>query len=298
MSNGEEIQEGQTQTTVVTKEKDSHKDDRFEDDSLHNWLLVNDLNKFEIRVYKLSGGRRNFMKKYDSEIPSEEEIGLSFGSGSYLFAITAETQRGGRKSTSRRIHLGNHFDDLKIKHDREKALSLLPPQAAQSVQSLNLSDIANGIAVITAAVSPLIAALAPLFKPKDDTTMHKMMLSNFNAMNNVMKSNMLENVDIYKDMQRKLMEVEEMDNQQQPSLALALFEQFAPMLNNFIPKILGGGVQGEAIKGIIKGAAEFKELQTNPAEAAALVELIAKEQGEEKAIKLAEALDLNILEEN
>lgn len=292
----EKLKENQKETITREIVQQKTKTESFNDDSLQSWVSEKSIKDFVIRVYRLGqNAKKEFLSSYSGEIPTENDIGLSFGGGSFLLLISGKTIEGKSITNTRTFNIGSHFNQKKIENDRNKHLESFPhiPQQGININSQNIVETITGI---IAAVTPLVAVLQPLFQRQPNQTADKIMLNNMNTMNSIMKTNMIENSELYRDMQREMMDLKE---EQRPlevetPLALILFEKFAPMLTDFIPKILGGGVQSNVLKGMIKGAKEFQELAANPLEAQALVDLIAEEQGQEKAFALAEALGLDL----
>lgn len=292
----EELKENQKETITREIVQQKTKTESFNDDSLQSWVSEKSIKDFVIRVYRLGqNAKKEFLSSYSGEIPTENDIGLSFGGGSFLLLISGKTIEGKSITNTRTFNIGSHFNQKKIENDRNKHLESFPhiPQQGININSQNIVETITGI---IAAVTPLVAVLQPLFQRQPNQTADKIMLNNMSTMNSIMKTNMMENSELYRDMQREMMDLkeEQIPLEVETPLALILFEKFAPMLTDFIPKILGGGVQSNVLKGMIKGAKEFQELAANPLEAQALVDLIAEEQGQEKAFALAEALGLDL----
>jgi len=266
--------------------------DRVQDFIRRNELLevstVYYLYKFE---NVQSGQQKAFIAKYtDNDAPDEDKIGREFGSGRYLVVMAipecTKIPEGSIKAYQIRIH--PHYDTL-----RNKQLAANPPAAQTTIIQQPANNLSDTIDVIT----KLIGAIAPLLaqRQQQGPDMNALLFKTYENTSEVLKKNMLENVKVAADLQRKLASVEnggseemQTDTEEETSL----LETLKPLLVEWLPKLIGDNPQAKAVQTIVKTTPQFKQIISNKREFKTLVSYLDQAQGKETTDKILSNLKL------
>ncbi len=270
-------------------------------DKIHDFVRRNELLEVSATYYlykfdnPVSGQSKSFISKFlDTDTPDEDQIGRKFGSGRYLVVMAIPPCEKAPKGHMRAYPIKIHpfYDTL-----RTEQLPTVPQSQSQPVIIQGSGGMKESIEMITS----LIAALSPLFQAKQQPgpDMNSILFKTFENTQEVLKKSMLENVKVNSDLQRKLMAVENGENEnmqteteeEEPSL----LEQFKPLLIEWLPKIMADNAQAKALQTVVKTAPQFKQIVNNKREFKTLVNYLDGTQGKEKTDKLLSSLKLKRL---
>src|SRR3990172_4587296 len=228
------------------------------------------LYKYENRF---SGAAKSILKKYANgdQPPDEDEIGRQFGSGRYLVMMTVPAPPGGKsKVRAYNFKLHEHYDTI-----RNNA----PVSAA--AQSSGTGDFIQMFTMMQGMMHTMMQTIIPLIrqeKPPENPDFAKLMAQNYQMVNEITKKQMLDNVDLMGDFQRKIAmmskrggqaaiddfsDTEQDDDEEQGSGVFAIIEQLKPFLDDWLPKLIGSGQQSKAVTSIVKSTSMFKEIAKN-----------------------------------
>lgn len=238
-----------------------------------------------------SGQQKAFIAKYvDNEEPDEDQIGKEFGSGRYLVVMAIpeceKAPEGFMRAYQIRIH--PHYDILRNKRLAEVA-SPVPQTTIIQAPTNNMGDSIDMITKLIAAIAPLLAP-----KPQQGPDMSTLLFKTFENTQEVLKKNMMENVKVNSDLQRKLMSIdngggEEVKTDTQEE---SLIEALKPFLMEYLPKLLGSNAQAKAVQQLVKTTPQFQRIVSNKREFKTLVAYLDQQQGTEITDKILSNLKL------
>ncbi len=220
-----------------------------------------------------SGEQKSVLYKYtDGDIPDEDEVGKRWGSGRYVLVLSIPPANG-RKPLMRayKFRINPYYDTLRS-----------GPLPAMPIQQQHDSG-KNSMAEAFSMLQGLLATLLPMFqRPPENPDFSKMMAGNYGMFQDIMKRQMLDNVQLMTDYQRNVQLLKDGGgdmNGVEEEPAESIIEKIAPFLNEWLPKLIGGGTESKVVSTVVKGSAMFKEIAKNQAMVKALIAYLDKSQG-------------------
>lgn len=271
-------------------------------DRVNDFIKRMELVEFS-RVYYLykfdnaqSGNQKALISKFtDTDPPDEDQIGKKFGSGRYLVIMAIspcdKAPEGLMRAYPVRIH--PYYDTLRTEQ--------LPAVQQPAAQTTIIQQPVNNMRESFEMITQLITALSPLFAAKQQQQqqipdINSILFKTFENTQEVLKKNMLDNVKVATDLQRKLIAVErgEIENMQTDTEETepSLLEQFKPLIMEWLPKIIADNPQAKALQQVVKQAPQFKQIVSNKQEFKTLVAYLDSTQGKERTDKLLSTLKL------
>lgn len=234
-----------------------------------------------------SGEAKSTLHKYDGgDIPDQDEVGKQWGSGRYLLVLGIPAS-GGRKALMRAYK-------FRINPVYDIQRTGLP--AAQQVPVSHDSG-KNGMAEAFTMLQGLLAMLIPLFqRPSESPDMNKILMGNFDMFGGLMKKQMMENIELMNDYQRRLQLVKEgadmRNDDEGEEQAATIIDQLKPLLAEWLPKLIGGGREAKVVSKIVKDSQMFKEIAKNQNMVRSLISYLDKEKGREESDKILSTLGM------
>ena len=231
-----------------------------------------------------SGEAKSILHKYEGgDIPDSDEVGKQWGSGRFLLVLGIPAS-GGRKALMRAYKFRiNPVYDLQ--------------RTGSPVQQVSHDSGKNGMAESFTMLQGLLAMLIPLFqRPSESPDMSKILMGNYDLFGGLMKKQMMENIELMNDYQRKLQLVREgaeMKNDEEgEDQAETIIDQIKPLLAEWLPKLIGGGKEAKVVSKIVRDTRMFKEIAKNQNMVRALISFIDKEKGRDEADKVLASLGM------
>lgn len=244
-----------------------------------------------------SGEQKSFIAKYkDCEAPDEDTIGMEHGSGRYLLCLNIPPTNQSKDNSSNdgkmriyRFRVHARYD--KIKRERENAL-LQPVQSPSQI--VNLPAPGASFSDAFSMVEKVIGMIAPILnKPKDDNV-QEVMRSSYGMINEIVKQNVSDSMKLIGDIQRNALmkgepvEPAAIEQENEPSL----LEQFGPILNEWLPKLLGGGPQGKAVSQVVQMTPQFQQVMKDKVELNRIIKYLTDTRGEVETAQILTALNI------
>lgn len=239
----------------------------------------------------MNGEAKALIQKYkDCDPPDEDDIGRAFGSGRYLLCMAVPPSGNSKKGAMRayRFRVHPHYDTIR------NANSFVAPYPIDhrpaAVQTTGSSSLIEAVTIL----ERLMLAMAPMMNREQNPDMQAMLLQNFNTTNSILKRQMLDNVDLLTDYQRKIADVqgENMGTATEELPGPSIVEQIAPLLNEWLPRLLGGGAQAKAVQQVVKMSPQFSQIIKDRGKFKQLVSYLDKTRGKEETEKVLLALKL------
>lgn len=228
--------------------------------------------------------------------PDEDEVGRKYGSGRYQIVMFVP-QSGNRKQIVRlwKFRCHQYYDTLMRESIAAPTINQQPVVVQQG------GSMVEAIAMITGLLNVLI----PMLRPPENVDMSKMANQNFTMFQDVMKKQMLSNIDLMANYQsavakmknqtgdNNVKQIEQGDPDCGDTDGLSIIEQIAPYLQEWLPKLLSGGPQAKAVSTVVKGTELFKEIKKNRSTISALIKYLDEKNGPDDTNKILMALGMH-----
>lgn len=238
-----------------------------------------------------AGQSKSFISKFtEIEPPDEDAIGRKFGSGRYLVVMAISPCEKAPNGAMRAYQIKIHpfYDTLKTENTVHQNVPIQPQTTIIQPQN-NFQDTLNLITQIIATISPLIQRNTA---PADISSM---MFKNYEVTSEVLKKNLLENVRVQSDLQRKLLKnniTEEDMSDTEIQEETGILEQLKPLLVEWLPKLLGDNAQAKVVQNLVQSTPQFKKVINNVNELKTLIAYLDNEKGKATTDKILANLKL------
>jgi len=270
---------------------------------LRNWLARSEIdeNFFQCTLYKFEKGTgvsKEFIDQWEDQILTEHEIGLRHGGGRYLLFINAKSIDGKNKVGSKKLKIHSRYDELSRRHKMgltalsgNNVNSPVPVQNGGGMESITMS--LNIMKELMAMFLPLLTA-GQVNNNNNPFDVSKMMTNMFSSVNSAMKQNLLDNTQFYNDMQREMFNMDsvvETDNEL--SGVQGFINSIAPLLETFLPSILGGGKPAQKTVNQVKNLPIYNKLVQSQQHVKALTNFINEKHGPQAVKTVVNSFGLN-----
>lgn len=251
---------------------------------------------YKYEDYK-TGEQKSFIAKYrDCEPPDEDTIGCEHGSGRYLLCLNIPPTNQSKDNSSNdgkmrvyRFRVHARYD--KIKRDREN--SLLQPVQSPSQIINQIQPTGPNFSDAFAMIEKVFSMMAPILNRPKDESAQEVMRSSYGMINEIVKQNVSDSMKLIGDIQRNaLMKGEPVEPVIEQENEPSLLEQFAPILNEWLPKLLGGGPQGKAVSQVVQMTPQFQQVMKDKVELNRIIKYLKETRGEKEAEQILSALGI------
>lgn len=230
-----------------------------------------------------SGETKAFLHKFeDCEPPDEYLIGKMYGSGRYLLTCVIPPVRGKTKGFTRmyRFRVSPSFDQA----------NQAPPESGSALPVRQYSPEANFVQSFS-MFEKMLALLIPLFNRPRDENVLGILNQNYTAVNELLKKQMGENLRLLNDYQRNVADLgelmietekEEIETEDTPNI----LEQFAPLIQQWLPLLLGKGPQAKAAGAVVSAVPQVQQIFKDKIELRKIINYLDQSQGPEATNKI------------
>jgi len=296
--------EGDPQGLEEIRETNESTEELSFQDKLHGWVAREqyDLTSAQCHLYRFdhptSGEDKALCAKWSNQIPDPHDVGLIYGSGRYLLLVTLpKTDKGIRPIKGYRFRLHPRYDDLA---ERAKAAGTVPNLGGVTGGSVTgfqppatapgpVADPLKYMAEVIKLISPLITVRPQAADPS------AMISETYKTMSGIMRQNLLDTQEMIGEVQRRRLtesgvaDFDEGEDEEEPGIV----EQIAPLLEKYVPMLLGRGVASAAVRETVKGLPVFKKLVRDNRELSRVIAFLDKSQGNDKTDAVLKALKIN-----
>ena len=278
----------------MTEEKSSleeiEPDKSFEDD-LDEWLAGYDDNSCKVSLYKYEnrsmGARRALVCQFEDEIPTMHQIGVAYGSGRYylLVSIPRPDAAGKKPVKSYTFRIHETYDQYTAKKDTAPVVS--PMQ-----ETLQMMTAMIGV------ITPLINAMRPAQQQNPLELIQPLIIGQAKAMQDIATTSIQNQMTTANEMIKKQIdqsfEVVDEEDRDEENEGDSLFEQIMPMVEQFLPQILGDktGMFAKTAIGMVKKAPQFKQLVEDKNSYIRLIDHLDEKYGSAETNRLLKMLKL------
>ncbi|MFA5211981.1 MAG: hypothetical protein WC406_01465 [Methanoregula sp.] len=241
----------------------------------------------------LNGENKQFAAKYvDCPPPDEDAIGREHGGGKYMLIMHARNPKT-RKNLTRVYKFVVHarYDDIRsgrAMQEYGKPQQQYTPVHVQTIHERNPVDMIGMLKALSEIIGPLINR--PI-SPVDQSAQI------MDTMTAVMKRSLQDQFNFMAKMRDQMVfqptRIDEKEEEEESESELSkIIGIVTPLIERFVPSLLGGGVEGQVVAKLIKSAPEFKKLMKNKGEYSQLVSYLDETQGREKVDQVLAALKI------
>jgi hypothetical protein len=241
---------------------------------------------YQATLYKYDnarhGCRKEFVHQWDDETPTLHDIGSTFGGGRYYLIVSFP-----EKVKGQRLVRGYKF---RI-HENYNAFA-----GNKNLVPYNGGNNGNGIKDSLNLFREVVSVIVPLLKPNENGLMAQANMSSMNTVNEIIKQSARSQLDTYRELMtamKSLQDREEVE-EEQPDQAAGFLTMIEPLLERYLPLLLGNGANSKAAIETVKRFPQFKQVISNKKELQQLIEYTLKKEGKEKTGILLKKLKVNI----
>jgi hypothetical protein len=268
-------------------ESDDVRDFSGYDKNLHEYMeTAGGVKDYTATLYKYDN--LNKQKQYvcnssQNEIMTMNDVGMSFGSGEYRYLVTFPVET---KVPPKAFRFNIHpvYDEYR----KKAGMTDLPdPRNNPNQQGKNsMLESMEMMKMMIELMKPLIAPVQPQSNPME------MMLMNYRMTQDVLKSNLKENVGLYRELANiEKSKGDDMGNFTEEKEA-GILDTILPLIERFAPLILGGGFKSQAVVQAVKAAPEFKKAIQSPNQLQALIQAVEAKIGKEETVAILKKLNV------
>ena len=240
----------------------------------------------------LSGESKAFIAKFeDCEPPDEHLIGKLYGSGRYLLSCTIPGARG-KKGFTRLYRFRVHPSFDNVSGGPSNPGALVAPGAGIQMHS------ENGMVQSFAMMEKLLMLLIPLFNRPRDENVLGILNQNYSSVNDLMKKQMQENLKMITDYQRTIADIGDtgtMETETEVEAAVdkpSIMEQFGPIIKQWLPILLGGGLKAEAAGALVQSVPQVQQIMRDKFQLRKIISYLDSSNGPDATDKLLAALKI------
>lgn len=239
----------------------------------------------------LSGESKAFIDKFeDCDPPDEYLIGKKYGSGRYLLTLVIPPVRGKHQGHTRvyRFRVHPSFD----KGINDNRVMNYPVHLQQS------SPGSEGINQAFQLLERMMSVFMPILnRPKDENVLD-ILNQNYRSVNEIMQRQMLDNVEMISRYQKNIADIGSEETMkttetEEESETPSIIEQFYPLIQQWIPILLGGGAQAKAASTIAQQVPQIQQVLRDKVQLRRIIQYLDNTHGVEKTNKILSALRIN-----
>jgi hypothetical protein len=281
----------------------SESDDDFLDDyNLKSWLDDSQAQEYGYRflLYEWRDRKKWLVREYHNEVPSKHDIGIEYGPGEYRALLVTNHPRRKSKIKTIYINISRHYAKLRESPATTQAVAVAaPPQS---------SDLANALLILE--------KLGPLLNNRQSPMMDltQAAMAQFQMMQEVIKASMRENLSLMRSlMRREREEFEEQDDEtdaadepeesgtddmrlrpKETTTGGSLWTTILPLLDTWVPKLIGDGIESQTVIALIKSLPQFKAVLSDNETSLKLVEELKNRVGVDETRKILAKLGVSL----
>lgn len=241
-----------------------------------------------------SGEQKAFVGKFeDCEPPDEALIGNKYGPGRYI--LTCQIPAGGsRKTPIVRVYRFRVSPSFARQGDpaAPAAIAAHLPAPVQSPEA--------GMMQAFSMLERFVGLLLPLFNRPRDENVLGILNQNYSAVNEVMKKQMQDNLKMINEYQRMIASIGEGDDgddmgttaTEERAETPSIIEQFGPLIQQWIPLLLGGGPKAAAAGALVQTVPQVQEIIKDKMQLRKIIAFLDQSQGPDKTDRILSALKI------
>lgn len=246
------------------------------DRSLHEYIETGGGAKsFTAKLYKydnMSKTKQYLCDTRSDEMLSQEDVGMMFGSGDYRYLVLfPDSPKLDPKAFKFNLH--SIYDQK-----REKAGLVSPVDTRQQKGGILESlEIMEKFATIMKSIAPPVTVSAPQAQGPE------IMAGMFSMMQELMKKSFRDNMEFMSEIAKEKRElIDNSETEDEPERAGNMLDTVLPIIERFIPIILGNNPQSAAAVAVAKSMPEVKKLMGDKRQLKDAIQLLDKKLGKQE----------------
>jgi hypothetical protein len=254
--------------------------------AIHAWLKTVNAgqSQYTATLYKydpVHKQRQSCVCETIDEVLSLDDIGLTFGSGSYRYLVTfPDNPEIPPKAAVFNIH--------EVYDEKRKRLGLCKPDKSDADQGNGKSAMADSLELLTKLAEIMKSMFPAPAAPSPDIA--AMIRGNYEFMQGILKKSYEDTSDMYKTMMQANVATIGEGEDKEDIQEVSLVEKFMPLLDKFLPLLIGEGPKAQVTVEMVKRLPEFQKLLADNQQLKSVIGAIKKEFGKEKTEKLLSRL--------
>jgi hypothetical protein len=254
------------------------------DTILKSWLQQIDAEeeKYIVTLFQYDNVNRQKqwqVAQWSDECPTAHDIGIEYGPGEYrlLINIPARASTGGFKAV--KINIGPQYNILREKLGKSSPASLAAPAV----------NAGNGLGQSVELLKTIVEIVKPLVESKQQqgAGVAESLAGSFAMMQTIMQNQLQSNLKLYEDIQKRTINPPEPDEPEpEPEPEPDPLARLMPMIEEYLPMLLGKGPAAKATVAVVKSHPEVKKLLKSRGEFARFVAGLDKQIGRDKVDSL------------
>jgi hypothetical protein len=238
-----------------------------------------------------NGEQKAFVGKFeDCEPPDEAMIGARYGAGRYILTCQVPATNN-RKAVCRvyRFRVSPSFD-------KSNSTSTLTPNHPIMQPPVVVNQQAS-MSEALAMVEKIMMMLVPLVNRPRDENVLGILQQNYSSVNDLMKKQMQDNLKMITDYQRTIASISEETEMattttDEPEDKPTIMEQFAPLIQQWMPILLGGGPRAAAAGALVQTVPQVQEILKDKLQLRKIISYLDNEHGVNKTDQILGALKI------
>jgi hypothetical protein len=227
--------------------------------------------------------KQYLVEKRRNEIISADEIGMNYGSGEYRYLVTFPGTNHPPKAFKLNLH--------PVYDERRAKAGLSTPATAP----------AQGFTDQLQMFKLFVETLKPLLSTQAAANPSEAMIDSYSMLSTVLKNQLQDSMETNrkmliesKRMMRREVYGDDAGYDDQEGEDNNMWKRFIPLIEKYLPVILGGGIKSEITMDVIKASPVFKDLIRNKQELNAAINLLRETCGKEKADQALKKLGVRV----
>lgn len=246
------------------------------------------LSKYE---HSGSGETKAFVGKFeDCEPPDEALIGQRYGAGRYILTCQIPPLPGKKEFSARvyKFRVSSAFD-------RHRDAST--PAAIPAAIPAGMISPEAGMMQAFSILERFVSLIMPMFNRPRDENVLGILNQNYQSVNDLMKKQMQDNMKMLTDYQRTIadlgngetMETTATEERPEPP---SIIEQFGPLIQQWIPVLLGGGPKAAAAGALVQQVPQVQQVLKDKLQLRKIIMYLDQSQGPDRTDKILAALKI------
>lgn len=265
-------------------------DDMSIESKLKEWAARENPECLTVRTYiykydnPTTGDNKVLCDRVDEDIPDPHQVGMMYGSGRYMMivAIPDGTQQQ-KKVKGLRFRLHARYDELR--KNAGSVVSMGAPPAAVPVPVNSMRDGLEMVKAVVEILRPMIDN-RPAAAVSAGPDITKILESNYEMMAGMMRRSLTDSQQMIQEVHKAKLESGGDPVNDEPDFLARVM----PLVQQFLPLILGGGGTAATTAAIVRSIPEVKKVIGDRGELVRVVSWLDKSQGKEKTDRILAAL--------
>jgi len=217
-----------------------------------------------------------------NEMISMHDVGVSFGSGEYRYLVSFPPE--------------THLPPKAFRFNIHKVYDKYGGSATAETQRPQVSSFNESLAMLKAFAEIIKGMMPPPPPPPKDP--FEIMTGAYQATQHILKRNLEETSQIMKEAAEARAQInnnndDDDDEKGGSQEKIGMLQLFMPMIEKYIPLLLGKGSAAEATAETIKALPQFQDLIKNKSDLQAVVKAVESKIGKKETAEILEKLSIN-----